>query len=278
MATSKKNTKAAQHVDERETFVSISLQENKSDLSVEDKLKTLYEIQKTDSLIDQIDLTRGELPDEVNAIDVEIQDMTERSEALKGVIKSTEKEISDYEKDIKESTAITEKYTQQQKDAANNRQYESFSKEIEFQDLQRQLLNKKIDKDKALVAEKKIDLETLAANLKGRKVDLADKQKELESINEDTSKERKKYQDKVDKLTQELNDERLIAAYHRVRSSSKNKLAVVTVHRDACGGCFNKIPPQRQIDIETGKKIVVCEYCGRILVSSTLDADSKKEE
>jgi predicted nucleic acid-binding Zn-ribbon protein len=278
MATSKKNTKAAQHVDERETFVSISLQENKSDLSVEDKLKTLYEIQKTDSLIDQIDLTRGELPDEVNAIDVEIQDMTERSEALKGVIKSTEKEISDYEKDIKESTAITEKYTQQQKDAANNRQYESFSKEIEFQDLQRQLLNKKIAKDKDLVAEKKIDLETLAANLKGRKVDLADKQKELESINEDTSKERKKYQDKVDKLTQELNDERLIAAYHRVRSSSKNKLAVVTVHRDACGGCFNKIPPQRQIDIETGKKIVVCEYCGRILVSSTLDADSKKEE
>ncbi|MFB0973820.1 MAG: C4-type zinc ribbon domain-containing protein [Bacteroidales bacterium] len=275
MATTKKNTR----VDDRETFVSIkqSLGDNSKDDKTEEQLKTLYQIQKLDSQIDQINLMCGELPKEVQDIQNEIDELTETMDNLKREIKDYEKEISDYKRGIDESKEKTAKYVEQQKNVQNNREFESLGKEIEFQGLECMSLEKKIRRSQDTIAQKKAEYDEAKNNASGRKQDLDNKKKELSNITEETSKERKKLQDKVDALSKGL-DERMVAAYHRVRDNAKNKLAVVTVKRESCGGCFNKIPPQMQIDIESGRKFIVCEYCGRILVSSRYDQEENSKD
>lgn len=267
MATSKKNNTVIPPVVEGETFTSLQIAKDLgSDVSMETKLRLLYKLQQADSKIDKIYLLRGELP-------LEVQDLEDSIEGLKTRIANLEKDIKDGEafvaqkkQDIVSSKSLIEKYEAQRNNVKNNREYDSLSKEIEFQSLEIELAEKKIgDTNRALV-EKKESLATAGATLEGREIDLENKKKELETIVEETQKE----EEALLKLSAELQeqiDPRMLNAYKKVRSNLRNKLAVVTVKRDACGGCFNKIPPQRQLDIALSKKIIVCEYCGRILIS-----------
>ena len=267
MATSKKNNTVIPPVVEGETFTSLQIAKDLgSDVSVETKLRLLYRLQQTDSKIDKIYLLRGELP-------LEVQDLEDSIEGLKTRIANLEKEIKDgtefiaqKKQDMVSSKALIEKYEAQRNNVKNNREYDSLSKEIEFQTLEIELAEKKIgDTNKALV-EKKDALANATSVLEGREIDLNNKRKELETIVEETQKEEEDLLKLVAELEEQI-EPRMLNAYRKVRSNLRNKLAVVTVKRDACGGCFNKIPPQRQLDIALSKKIIVCEYCGRILIS-----------
>ena len=267
MATSKKNNTVIPPVVEGETFTSLQIAKDLgSDVSVETKLRLLYRLQQTDSKIDKIYLLRGELP-------LEVQDLEDSIEGLKTRIANLEKEIKDgaefiaqKKQDMVSSKALIEKYEAQRNNVKNNREYDSLSKEIEFQTLEIELAEKKIgDTNKALV-DKKDALANATAVLEGREIDLNNKRKELETIVEETQKEEEDLLKLVAELEEQI-EPRMLNAYRKVRSNLRNKLAVVTVKRDACGGCFNKIPPQRQLDIALSKKIIVCEYCGRILIS-----------
>ena len=267
MATSKKNNTVIPPVVEGETFTSLQIAKDLgSDVSVETKLRLLYRLQQTDSKIDKIYLLRGELP-------LEVQDLEDSIEGLKTRIANLEKEIKDgaefiaqKKQDMVSSKALIEKYEAQRNNVKNNREYDSLSKEIEFQTLEIELAEKKIgDTNKALV-EKKDALANATTVLEGREIDLNNKRKELETIVEETQKEEEDLLKLVAELEEQI-EPRMLNAYRKVRSNLRNKLAVVTVKRDACGGCFNKIPPQRQLDIALSKKIIVCEYCGRILIS-----------
>jgi len=273
MATKKINKAVETPIDQRETFV--SLQKNLGDtdaLAMEQKLHTLYQIQLTDTKIDKIHLLRGELPLEVQDLEDDIAGLKTRITNLQAEIKDTEKDITEQKHKIDESKKANVKYEEQRNNVKNNREYESLSKEIEYQELDQQFSEKKIKEGTIFIAEKKGLLEETKKQLDGRGVDLVNKKKELETIIEETSKEEDMLLKHKDELIAKI-DERMVVAYNKVRSNAKNKLAVVTVKRDACGGCFNKIPPQRQLDIALSKKIIVCEYCGRILVS----ADFEKE-
>lgn len=273
MATKKTNKTVEIPIDQRETF--ISLQKNIGDtdaLAMEQKLHTLYQIQLTDTKIDKIYLLRGELPLEVQDLEDDIAGLKTRLAKLQAEIKDTEKDITESKHKIEESKKINQKYEEQRDNVKNNREYESLSKEIEFQELDQLLNEKKIKEGTIFIEEKKIALDEAKALLDGRNTDLENKKKELETIIEETSKEEEVLLKHKEELISKL-DERMVVAYNKVRSNAKNKLAVVTVKRDACGGCFNKIPPQRQLDIALSKKIIVCDYCGRILVS----ADFEKE-
>ena len=267
MATSKKNNTVIPPVVEGETFTSLQIAKDLgTDVSVETKLRLLYRLQQADSKIDKIYLLRGELP-------LEVQDLEDSIEGLKTRIANLEKEIKDGTEfiaqkklDMVSSKELIEKYEAQRNNVKNNREYDSLSKEIEFQSLEIELAEKKIgDTNKALV-EKKDALANATSVLEGREIDLNNKRKELETIVEETQKEEEDLLKLVAELEEQI-EPRMLNAYRKVRSNLRNKLAVVTVKRDACGGCFNKIPPQRQLDIALSKKIIVCEYCGRILIS-----------
>lgn len=256
------------------TFISLQKSSAEGDLTMESKLNLLYQLQQTDSQIDQIHLLRGELPLEVQDLEDDLLGLTTRTENLQSEIKEIEKTISQKKIDLENSKALVEKYTAQQNNVKNNREYDSLSKEIEFQGLEAQLSEKRIKENAFILSEKKVVYaETLKA-LEERKLDLENKKKELDSIVAETSRE----EDELNKFSEELQsqiDARLLAAYHKVRSNARNGLAVVTVRRDACSGCFNKIPPQRQMDIASSKKIIVCEYCGRILVNTDFEAETE---
>ena len=268
MATKKKVNKIVTPIDQRETFV--SLQKNMADtdsIAMEQKLHTLYRIQQTDTKIDKIYLLRGELPLEVQDLEDEIAGLHTRITNTKAEIKEIEKANTEHKHAIEESKHLVAKYDAQRDNVKNNREYESISKEIEYQDLEQQVAAKKIRENEALVSEKKQIIEEAQKSLKAREEDLVEKKKELDSIVEETAKEEEALLKERENLVGQI-DERMMVAYTKVRANAHNKLAVVTVKRDACGGCFNKIPPQRRLDIEESKKIIVCEYCGRILVSS----------
>ncbi len=258
------------------TFISLQKSSAESDLSMEYKLHLLYKLQQTDSQIDQIHLLRGELPLEVQDLEDDILGLSTRTENLQMEIKEIEKTVSQKKIDLENSKALIEKYTAQQNNVKNNREFDSLSKEIEFQGYETQLSEKRIKESALTLAERKqVYAETLKA-LEERKLDLENKKKELESIVSETAKEEKE----LDKYSEEIQsqiDARLLAAYKKVRSNARNGLAVVTVRRDACSGCFNKIPPQRQMDIASSKKIIVCEYCGRILVNTDFEAEPEIE-
>ncbi len=268
MATKKKVNKIVTPIDQRETFV--SLQKNMADtdsIAMEQKLHTLYRIQQTDTKIDKIYLLRGELPLEVQDLEDEIAGLQTRVSNAKAEIKEIEKANADHKHAIEESKHLIAKYDAQRDHVKNNREYESISKEIEYQDLEQQVAAKKIRENDALIDEKKVVITEAEDQLAHRQKDLVEKKKELETIVEETAKEEEDLLKEREELASQI-DERMMVAYTKVRANAHNKLAVVTVTRDACGGCFNKIPPQRRLDIEESKKIIVCEYCGRILVSS----------
>ena len=216
---------------------------------------------------------------------MEVQDLEDDVAGLETRIANANKAIEEGEAfiaqkkhDIVSSKALIEKYEAQRNNVKNNREYDSLSKEIEFQDLEVQLSEKKINDTLKSIAQKKELLSEVSEELEGRKIDLENKKKELESIVEETRKDEeqllKESEEQLLKESEEIQgkiDPRMLNAYKKVRSNARNKLAVVTVKRDACGGCFNKIPPQKQLDIAASKKIIVCEYCGRILVSPEFD-------
>ena len=275
MATTKKKAnKIVTPIDQRETFV--SLQKNMADtdsIAMEQKLRTLYRIQQTDTKIDKIYLLRGELPLEVQDLEDEIAGLNTRIANTKAEIKEIEKANADHKHVIEESKHLIAKYDAQRDNVKNNREYESISKEIEYQDLEQQVAAKKIRENEALISEKKAVIDEAQEALAHREADLVEKKKELDTIIEETAKEEEALLKERENLVGQI-DERMMVAYTKVRANAHNKLAVVTVTRDACGGCFNKIPPQRRLDIEESKKIIVCEYCGRILVSSAFEKEN----
>jgi predicted nucleic acid-binding Zn-ribbon protein len=240
----------------------------KKEVSVLEKLDALYELQKIDSEIDKIKTVRGELPLEVQDLEDELEGISLRIAKSQDEIKEMETEITDRKNAIKDSELAISKYKEQQDKVRNNREFESLAKEIEYQELEIKLHDKKSKEVKFKITGKKEALEEAKARLEFRKTDLTTKQKELDEIVGETQKDEDKLLKASEAASKKI-DERLIIAYNRLRGNSKNGLAVVPINRDSCGGCFNKIPPQRQLEITLKRKIIVCEHCGRILVPET---------
>lgn len=253
------------------------MKSQETEISVEEKLRALYSLQLVDSEIDKIKTLRGELPLEVQDLEDEIAGLETRLNNLKEEVVNLEKAISKKQHEIAEAQLLIKKYEEQQKNVRNNREYDSLSKEIEYQTLEIELCNKKIREFNAQIEEKKALISASEGQLNERKQDLYNKKRELEEIIADTQKEEEALLDKSEKI-QGMIEERLLTAYKRIRSNARNGLAVVSIQRDACGGCFNQIPPQRQLDIKSRKKIIVCEYCGRILVDDEIIKDSYQAE
>jgi len=239
------------------------------DISVEEKLRALYELQTVVSEGDKIKTLRGELPLEVQDLEDEIAGLKTRLANFEQEIKELDTAVYNKKLGIKESQNLILKYTEQQNNVRNNREFDSLSKEIEFQNLEIQLAEKRIKEFSHEMAEKSEAIESSKVALKERIEDLDRKQRELEEITTETRIEEEKLKAKSEKIESFI-EPRLLAAFKRIRKNARNGLAVVTIQRDACGGCFNKIPPQRQLDIASRKKIIVCEYCGRILVDDNI--------
>ncbi|HEX2969549.1 MAG TPA: C4-type zinc ribbon domain-containing protein [Bacteroidales bacterium] len=243
--------------------------QHEAEISVEERLRALYSLQMVDSEIDKIKTLRGELPLEVQDLEDEIAGLETRLSNLKDEVVNLEKAVSKKNIEITEAENLIKKYEEQQKNVRNNREFDSLSKEIEYQRLEIELFNKKIKEFLFQIEEKKVVIQESEATLADRRSDLENKKSELDEIISDTQKEEEGLYKKSEKV-ESIIEERLLAAYKRIRSNARNGLAVVPVKRDACGGCFNQIPPQRQLDIRSRKKIIVCEYCGRILVDDEI--------
>ncbi|HOZ15785.1 MAG TPA: C4-type zinc ribbon domain-containing protein [Tenuifilaceae bacterium] len=243
--------------------------EQVAELSVEEKLRILFQLQLVDSKIDRIKMLRGELPLEVQDLEDEIEGLETRMENLKQEIESFEALVTKKKQEIKDAETLIKKYEEQQKNVRNNREFDSLTKEIEYQTLEIELCEKRIKEYTQQVKDKKQSIDQSKKQLEDRTHDLGLKKTELDNIINETQKEE---DDLVKKSEEYANiiESRLYTAYRRIRGNARNGLAVVTVQRDACGGCFNKIPPQRQLDIKIRKKVIVCEYCGRILVDDTI--------
>ncbi len=250
------------------------VKQHDSEISVEERLRALYGLQLVDSEIDKIKTLRGELPLEVQDLEDDIAGLETRLGNLKEEVVALEKSVQKKHNEIVDSEGLIKKYEEQQKNVRNNREFDSLSKEIEYQNLEIELYNKKIKEFNVQIEEKKLVISESEGLLEERKSDLDNKRSELDEIISDTQKEEEGLYKKLEKV-QGIIEERLLTAYKRIRSNARNGLAVVPVERDACGGCFNQIPPQRQLDIKSRKKIIVCEYCGRILVDDEIIKESK---
>ena len=238
-------------------------------ISVEDKLKALYQLQCVDSDIDKIRVVRGELPLEIQDLEDDITGLNTRVNKYKDELQTLDDSLAGSRLKKKDAKALIKKYDKQLSNIKNNREYESLSKEIEFQTLETELCEKK---EKEIKAKKLIKDEVILGTkdtLKERKKELKVKNSELEEITKETEKEEKSLMRKSNKA-QGVIEERLLTAYSRIRTNVRNGLAVVSVDRDACGGCQNIIPPQRQLDIRMHKKVIVCEHCGRILIDAEM--------
>ena len=240
-----------------------------TDLSVEEKLKTLYQLQTTLSAIDEKKALRGELPLEVQDLEDEIAGLNTRVEKIKGEIDDFQQAIIQKKGEIEDAKASVERYKSQLNDVKNNREYDTLSKEIEFQELEIELCNKKIREAGVKVEDRNKDLAQAEELIKDRQIALEEKKSELDEIMGETRAEEEKLKEKAKELELKI-EERLLTSYKRIRKNARNGLGIVYVQRDACGGCFNKIPPQRQLDIKMHKKIIVCEYCGRIMIDPEL--------
>jgi len=236
----------------------------KKEVTIADKLDALYALQMIDSEIDRIRTIRGELPLEVQDLEDEIIGLETRIEKMSDELKGLETEISDRKLASKESELAIAKYKERQDNVRNNREFESLAKEIEFQELEIKLNEKRSKEGKIRVEGKKEIFTEASDRLNERKSDLTIKKAELDAIVKETQKDEDRLIKSSDDAKKQI-EERLLVAYTRLRVNAKNGLAVVPILRDSCGGCFNKIPPQRQLDIVTKKKILVCEHCGRIL-------------
>lgn len=237
--------------------------------SVEQKLIELRDLQETYSAIDRIKTLRGELPLEVQDLEDEIAGMETRQKNLEDEVKKNNQFIAGEKAKVTNAQALIEKYQSQLNDVKNNREYDNLSKEIEFQGLEIELSQKRISETNQEQSQRKERIAALKQNIEERKKDLEVKRAELDQIKNETKSEEEEYRLKVQEL-EGVVEERLLRAFHRIREGARNGLAVVSVDRDACGGCFNKIPPQRQLDIKLHKKVLVCEYCGRIMVDPDL--------
>ncbi|NOQ24856.1 MAG: hypothetical protein GQ564_05785 [Bacteroidales bacterium] len=245
-----------------------------TELTVEEKLKALYELQMVDSKIDNIKRLRGELPLEVQDLEDEIEGLQTRVQNYEDEAVKLGESINNKKNEIKDSQALIKKYTEQQNNVRNNREYDSLSKEIEFQTLEIELCEKRIREYTIKIEDKKKVTEESKGILEDRTNDLETKNSELNSITSETQKEEEDLENKSLAI-QEIIEDRLRNAYKKIRGNARNGLAVVSVQRDACGGCFNKIPPQRQLDVRSRKKIIVCEYCGRIFVDPDMEEEFK---
>lgn len=236
---------------------------------MEQKLKALFQLQTTLSEIDRIKTLRGELP-------LEVQDLEDEIEGLKTRVNKYEEEIAGLNTDqqarlenIKKAEALIERYNKQMDDVKNNREYDMLMKEIEFQKYEIDLLNKRTSEAADKIDQRQKDVEACKATIAERQEDLDVKRNELDEIVAETKSEEEKLREKAKEYEMQI-DERTLNSFKRIRRSSRNGLGIVYVQRDACGGCFNKIPPQRQLDVRLRKKMIVCEYCGRILIDPEL--------
>ncbi|MCK9303046.1 MAG: C4-type zinc ribbon domain-containing protein [Bacteroidales bacterium] len=246
----------------------------KPDVTIEKKLESLYALQLIDSKIDNIRTARGELPLEVQDLEDAIVGLETRIDNYKTEIAKHTELINEQNTKIAEASSLIKKYSDQQMNVRNNREYDSLTKELEYQNLEVQLSEKKIKDSSTAIEKLKLNIEIANKNLAQEKEDLAGKRSELDSIIVETENEEKA----LLALSEEYGsyiEQRLLTAYTRIRKSVRNGLAVVPIERDACAGCFNKIPPQRQLDIKMHKKIIVCEFCGRILVDSDIANEVK---
>jgi hypothetical protein len=241
------------------------------DFSVEEKLSSLLRLQKIDSKIDQIQILKGELPMEVSDLEDEIQGLHARKTRVEEEINGITDFIEKKKEIIKESQALIAKYEKQSENVKNNREFEAINKEIEMQQLEVKLAEKHIKDANEEIAEKVVALEKAKKAISAKEGVLSGKKGELEKIIADTDKEEKHFQE-LSEVARKATEERLLFSYDRIRNNYRNGLAVVPVDRDACGGCFNSIPPQKQSEIKQRKKIIICENCGRILVDTDLDS------
>ena len=237
--------------------------------TIEQKLKALYDLQTIHTKIDKIRQVRGELPMEVADLEDDVAGLETRIQKIKNELDDLEDEIVTRKNLIKDSQANIKKYETQLNEVKNNREYDAISKEIEIQGLDIQVSEKKIREFGFEIASKTSIYEKALADLEARRSDLDAKKDELGTITAETEKEENELTGQAEKATANI-DERLLIAYNRLRKNAKNGLAVVTIQRDSCSGCFNQIPPQRQSDIRQRKKIIVCEHCGRILVDELM--------
>jgi predicted nucleic acid-binding Zn-ribbon protein len=239
------------------------------ELTVEEKLKTLYQLQTMLSEIDKIKTLRGELPLEVQDLEDEVAGLSTRIDKIKSEIDELRASIAAKKIEIETAKVAVEKYKSQQDNVRNNREYDFLSKEIEFQTLEIELCEKRIKEFTAEEKDKNQELANSSLILDERKKDLEQKKSELDEIISETKQDEEKLRDKAKNL-ETIIEPRLLQSFKRIRKNSRNGLGVVYVQRDACGGCFNKIPPQRQLDIRSRNKIIVCEYCGRIMIDPEL--------
>ena len=275
MASTKKTPAAAKveaPIDNRETFVSLQKSFADSDMPVEEKLKTLYQLQEADSEIDKIIQLRGELPAEVAALEDEIATLKERSAGISAVIDQLNRNIADAKLSIAEHEGIIEKYQRQLETISNSREYDSLNKEIENQELLRQIDEKTINDTRYEIGARKAELDELKDRLSIRLEDLKAKKQELETIVEETAKEEAVLRERREACAAKI-DARTMSAYERIRESVHNHLAVVGIYNgDSCGGCFNTITPQRRVEIGSNRKLIICEHCGRIIINPDFDA------
>ena len=239
------------------------------EMSVEQKLQALYELQTTLTAIDEKRALRGELPLEVQDLEDEIAGLDTRIEKIDTEIKEFQSAITMKKGEVQEAQANLERYNNQLNEVRNNREYDSLSKQIDYERLEVELCNKKIKEATDQVAYRTNDLERAKTEREERQKDLDEKKSELEDILAETREEETMLKERAKDLEVKI-EPRLLSSFKRIRKSARNGLGIVYVQRDACGGCFNKIPPQRQLDIKMHKKIIVCEYCGRILVDPEL--------
>ena len=226
----------------------------------------LYELQKIDSQIDEINKVKGELPLEVQDLEDELAGLNTRIENINAEIEELNSLNRQRRREVDQAKIMINNYKEQQNNVRNNREFDAINKEIEYQELEIELAEKRLKEYAAQTKAKKAIIDDTTALIEERTIDYKAKKEELDSIETETAQQIAELMAKAEQAKQPI-DERLLAAYNRIRSNVRNGLAVVTVTRDACGGCFNRIPPQRQADIRQGKKFIVCEYCGRILVS-----------
>ena len=252
-------------------------QSTAEELSIEQKLLSLYNLQQICTKIDEIRMIRGELPEEIRDNEDECEGLKTRVSKFTDEIKNLKLKIASENTNIEESRASIKKYEDQQNSVRNNREYEALSKEIEFQQLQIQVAEKHKEKHEAEILDKQARITETNERIKEIQEILEHKKAELEVIVADTQKEEEELLAKAEELRSKV-DARLLAAFERIRKNAHNGLAIVKIERDACGGCFSKIPPQRQLDICLHKKIIVCEACGRIFIDDKLVREHQGDE
>lgn len=246
------------------------------DYSVEERILALYDLQKINTEIDEINKVKGELPLEVEDLEDEVEGLKTRAENILVKAEELEQMINQRKGDIDQANILIKKYEEQLNNVRNNREFDSLNKEIEYQKLEIELSEKRIKEHTAEIKLKKAQAKETEAERKDRQIDLDMKRKELDGIEKDTAKDMAAFEKQKDKAQEKI-DQKMLKAYNKIRENVRNGLAVVPITRDACGGCYNRIPPQRQFEIRQNRKIVMCEYCGRIIVSDLLDQDPEEQ-